>query len=50
MSERHSSEAPRPASSPSARRPPLDGLLVLDLSRVLAGPLATMLLPTSAHG
>jgi crotonobetainyl-CoA:carnitine CoA-transferase CaiB-like acyl-CoA transferase len=27
-----------------ARRPPLDGLLVLDLSRVLAGPFATMLL------
>ena len=26
------------------RRPPLDGLVVLDLSRVLAGPLATMLL------
>lgn len=28
----------------SARRPPLDGLVVLDLSRVLAGPLATMIL------
>ena len=26
------------------RKPPLDGLVVLDLSRVLAGPLATMLL------
>lgn len=26
------------------RRPPLDGIVVLDLSRVLAGPLATMLL------
>lgn len=26
------------------RRPPLEGVLVLDLSRVLAGPLATMLL------
>ena len=26
------------------RRPPLDGVVVLDLSRVLAGPLATMLL------
>lgn len=29
---------------PPGRRPPLDGVLVLDLSRVLAGPLATMLL------
>lgn len=27
-----------------ARRPPLEGIVVLDLSRVLAGPLATMLL------
>ena len=26
------------------RKPPLDGIVVLDLSRVLAGPLATMLL------
>ncbi len=31
-------------SIPPGRRPPLDGVLVLDLSRVLAGPLATMLL------
>ena len=27
-----------------ARKPPLDGIVVLDLSRVLAGPLATMVL------
>ncbi|MEO6326978.1 MAG: CoA transferase [Thermoanaerobaculia bacterium] len=35
-----------PASGPStaSRRPPLEGILVLDLSRVLAGPVTTMAL------
>ncbi|HZL54273.1 MAG TPA: CoA transferase, partial [Solirubrobacteraceae bacterium] len=31
-------------ASDSQRRPPLDGILVADFSRVLAGPLASMVL------
>lgn len=38
------SEERSPAPQPTLRPAPLDGLIVLDLSRVLAGPLATMLL------
>ncbi len=34
----------QPDSPPASRRPPLEGILVADFSRVLAGPLATMVL------
>lgn len=36
--------ASAPTATEAGRRPPLDGLLVADFSRVLAGPLATMIL------
>src|ERR1039457_1588883 len=39
-----SPRAPRAYGMKEERRPPLEGIVVLDLSRVLAGPLATMVL------